>query len=135
MEENIRQVVRESQSTHLEGPELEEKEFLLIQELCGNEDTYEIFEIAQALGASGTILSIPVLLGHLKGADAAVEPILIVAIKMIKTKAKERRSILPDEFYTLEHWQPEWVGSKNAFLTYVQVIADAYIQFGMTKMR
>ena len=34
MKENIMQIVREMQVGSLPGPELEEKEFLVIQELC-----------------------------------------------------------------------------------------------------
>lgn len=130
MKENIKEIVREMQTSTLTGSELEDKEFLVLQELCGATNPIDLEAIYYALGASGTILAIPVLCAQLITADLETKPLLWVTIKMIRSRAKERGSILPDEFYTPEHFKPRWNGSKNAFLSYVQVIADIYIKQG-----
>lgn len=109
---------------------MEEKEFCLIQELCGTNEKDDLIPIFNALGTSGTILAIPALCAHLQIEDNETKAMVTSAIRMVKARAKARRSLLPDEFFTREHWRPEWRGSKNAFLSYVQAVADAYIKFG-----
>jgi hypothetical protein len=130
MKENVMQNVLEMQAGSLSGLELEEKEFLVLQELCGSDEPDDLTAIFYALGASGTILAIPILCAHLKIVDTETMPLVKTTIQVIKARVKARGSMLPNVFYTPEHWQPHWNGSKNAFLSYVQVIADIYIKYG-----
>jgi len=130
MTSDIIQIIHDMQHCNLEGSELEEKEFLLLQELCGADDTDDIQEILCAIKQSGTILAIPSLFGILKGADFKNIKKIVEAIYAIKGRTKARGSFLPDEYFTKEHWQSEWQGSKHAFLTYVQFIAESYIKRG-----
>ncbi len=130
MKEGITQIISDIQHCNLEGTELEEKEFLLLQELCGSNDTDDIIAIVGVIKQSGTILAIPVLFGILKDADFKAIKGIVEAIYAIKNRTKARGSFLPDEYFTKEHWQPEWLGNHHAFLSYVQFIAESYIKFG-----
>jgi hypothetical protein len=130
MEENVKQIIRDMQEGNLWGAQLEEKEISVLGELCGTNEKADLAIIFKTLGASGTILSIPALCAHLKVEDQQIRAMAGMSVRTIRERAKERGSLLPDEYFTPEHWQPEWQGSKNAFLSYVQAIADAYIKMG-----
>jgi hypothetical protein len=130
MKEEIVKIAQEMQDGSLEGSELEEKEFCLIEELCGTNEKEDLAVIFKALGVSGTILAIPALCAHLKIEDSETKVMAASTIGMIKARAKARKSLLPDHFFTTAQWRPEWRGSKNAFLSYVQLIADTYIKMG-----
>jgi hypothetical protein len=130
MRENIKQLIRKMQAGSLSGKALEETEFWVIQALCGADAEDDLNPILHALGASGTILAVPALCAHLQMPGGEIKALVTVALKMIKARGKDRGSKLPDAFYAPEHWRPGWQSSKNAFLSYVQIIADMYIRNG-----
>ncbi|MEO6523026.1 MAG: hypothetical protein ABIN91_15190 [Mucilaginibacter sp.] len=130
MNEHVLKITREMLAGGLSGREQEEKEFMVIQELCGADDPKEIAQLLEVLGAAGTILAIPALLGQWKTGNDDTKMLTEVAIDLIKARARTRRSILPTEYFKASHWKPRWNGSINAFLSYAQVIADIYIKVG-----
>jgi hypothetical protein len=130
MKENIQRVIREIKTVGPDVVALEEKEFSVIQELCGTNEKGDLIAMFSVLGTHGTILAIPALCAHLRLEDNEIKAMATLAIRMVKDRAMARGSSLPDVFFTPEHWRPEWLGSKNAFLSYVQVISDAYIKLG-----
>jgi hypothetical protein len=130
MNEHILKVTSEMLAGGLSGREQEEKEVMVIQELCGANDTKEIAQLLDALCASGTILSIPAIFGQWDTGNEETKMLSGIAIDLIKARARTRGSILPDEYFKAKHWKPSWNGSINAFLSYVQVIADICIKAG-----
>ncbi|MEO6520539.1 MAG: hypothetical protein ABIN91_02605 [Mucilaginibacter sp.] len=130
MNENVLEIIRDMLAGGLRGREQEEKEFVLVQELCGASDPGDISKLLDALGASGTILSVPAICATLKTEDEDNQMLAEIAIDLIRARAQTRGSILPKEYYTVKHWKPKWIGNTNSFLSYVQVIADIYIKAG-----
>lgn len=117
-------------SGSLSGSALEQQEELLLPELRQNRIPDEKKEIISALAKSGTTLAVPTLLGIIKNNDGEFAALARIAIINIKERARKRGSILPDEYYTIEHWKLEWEGSKNLFLSYVSALAYALVKSG-----
>jgi hypothetical protein len=126
MKENIKQIIRELSQGDLIGGELEDKESILLQELRCSNDTSEIKEICSALTKSGTILAVPSLFALIKGSGPTLKHLFEEAVIGIARRAKARGSLLPGQYYTPEHWRPQWQGSKKKFLSYVNVLADIH---------
>ncbi|MBD1366556.1 hypothetical protein IDJ77_22270 [Mucilaginibacter sp. ZT4R22] len=130
MNENVLKITREMLAGGLFGREQEEKEYMVLQELCGAENYEDLTLLLDALGASGTVLAVPALLGQRNTCNDETKVLTDIAIDLIKARAKTRGSILPAEYFKTGHWKPRWNGSTNTFLSYVQVIADIYIKIG-----
>jgi hypothetical protein len=80
------------------------------------------------LTRSGTILAVPSLFALIKNSDHSLQPLFEEVISGIALRAKARGSLLPAEYYTPEHWRPQWHGSKTKFLSYVNVLADIHLK-------
>ncbi|MEO7213379.1 MAG: hypothetical protein ABIX36_11290 [Mucilaginibacter sp.] len=122
------QIIREMREGRLSGSELEEKESVLLQELRCAADEKEIRELCSAIAVSGSILSVPCLFALMQNWGDGLKPLFENIIKGIAQRAKGRGSRLPSDYYTLQHWQPQWQGSKTRFLSYVSAIADIVVK-------
>jgi len=123
MKEDLQNAIRDMQIGGLLPNQAEEKESIVLGALRCTADANLISACTAALSASGTIMAIPVLFAllrvpELSGFAAGFEH----AIRRIEHRARLRGSLLPDAFFTPEHWRPKWQGSKTRFLSYVAVV-------------
>lgn len=125
---NLQQAIHELCAASLSGIDLEEKEEVILQELRINDGVGELEELIGALSTYGTILAVPALLAVAENNADQVRPLAQCAVLEIRDRARKRVSLLPDEYFTLEHWQPEWKGSKNGFLSYVSALANIHLK-------
>lgn len=127
---NLQQAIHELRAASLSGIDLEDKEEVILQELRVKDDLGELGTLIGALSTYGTILAVPALLAVAENNADQVGPLAQGAVFEIRDRARQRGSLLPDEYFTLEHWKPLWKGSKNGFLSYVSALANIHIKDG-----
>ncbi len=120
MSENIKEIILKMRTGLIFGQELEEMEEYLLAILRITDDRSLLLDMLAALEMSGTILAVPTLFG-IAGYinDQTVSGQIKETIQAIRSRAKRRESILPEEYYTVTHWKPVWHSSHANFLSYV----------------
>jgi len=130
MKDELNKEIQKLMSGNLADTELEHQEELLLSELRRSDVPEDIAAIISALAKSGTPLAVPTLLGVAQNEGGNISALVRNTVAAIKKRTGQRHSFLPDAYFTIEHWQPQWRGSKNLFLSYISAIAHTLVKSG-----
>lgn len=123
MDTDLQNAIRDMQIGGLPSGMAEEREKIVLAVLRNTEEPELLSSGIAALSGSGTILAVPTLFGLMRVPEfSGYQAGFKHAIEQIKKRARERGAMLPDEYFTPEHWRPEWLGSPTRFLSYVAVV-------------